>query len=125
MIHIDEVLIIHDYLIETFGGLKGIRDIKLLASAMKRPYSGAFDDEFYPSVTLKAAALIEGIVKNHPFLDGNKRTAYVILRLFLNEHGKDILADEDDKYDMVMRIANSEIEFGEVHTWIENHLVDR
>jgi death-on-curing protein len=125
MITFEEVQIIHEYLIDTFGGSKGIRDLDMLKSALNRPFSGSFDQEYYPDLLTKSTALIEALIKNHPFVDGNKRTGYVIFRLYLNKHGMDILANEDDKYDFVMRIAKGESEFNDIRNWIESHLVDK
>ena len=90
MIEIQEVLIVHDILIKEFGGAVGIRDYNLLVSALGRPFGGNQNIEYYPSVCDKAGALIESLIKNHPFVDGNKRTGYVIMRLFLISNGYNI-----------------------------------
>lgn len=79
MIDLQEVLSIHKILIESFGGAYGLRDRSSLDSALQRPFQ-TFDGEFvYKSILEKAAALIESILINHPFVDGNKRTGYVLL----------------------------------------------
>ena len=77
MIDINEVEKIHDILLENFGGAKGIRDKGALESAINRPYQTFDGQELYPSPIDKAAAIFESIISNHPFIDGNKRTAYV------------------------------------------------
>jgi death-on-curing protein len=90
MIDIKDVLNIHNILIDKFGGSKGIRDIGLLESAINRPFATFDNKDLYPTPTEKAAAILESILINHPFLDGNKRTAYVLMRLILLENGLDI-----------------------------------
>ena len=105
MISLNEVLAIHDILIETFGGAKGIRDYAGLESAISRPFQTFDGQELYPEGVDKASALFESIISNHPFIDGNKRTAYVLMRLFLKQDMMDIDASEDDKFDFVLRSA--------------------
>jgi death-on-curing protein len=122
MIEIQEVLIIHDILITEFGGSNGVRDYNLLASAINRPFSGIDNLEFYPSIHEKAGVLIESIVKNHPFVDGNKRTGYVIMRLFLLNNGYDIEATQDEKYEFVMNVASGNLTIEQIISWISSRL---
>ena len=122
MIDIQEVLVIHDTLIVQFGGSNGIRDYNLLVSAINRPFTGTGDTEFYPTIHEKAAALIESIVKNHPFVDGNKRTGYVMMRLFLLNNGFDIQASQDEKYTFVIRIASGSLSIEHITSWILEHI---
>src|SRR3989338_2780411 len=75
-ISIDEVLAIHYTIIKGFGGLPGIRDFGLLHSAIERPKASFGGEDLYPNIFEKAAALLHSLILNHPFLDGNKRTAY-------------------------------------------------
>ncbi len=77
MISLSQAGYIHDILIKTFGGSNGIRNVDLLQSALQRPYSTFEGKDLYNSPIKKAAALIESILNNHPFIDGNKRTGYV------------------------------------------------
>jgi death-on-curing protein len=77
MISLSEVKHIHNILIAKFGGSKGIRDLGILESAINRPYQTFDKNELYPDPEDKAAAIFESIISNHPFVDGNKRTAYV------------------------------------------------
>src|SRR5690348_10413515 len=97
---------IHKILIEQFGGTLGLRDSGALASALSRPFQTFEGKELYPTAIQKAASLIESILSNHPFIDGNKRTGYVLMRLFLVDHGYDIKATQDEKYNFVIRIAS-------------------
>ena len=76
MIPLKEVEHIHKLLIDTFGGSHGVRDLSALLSALARPFQTFDNKELYPTPIDKAASLLESIVSNHPFIDGNKRTAY-------------------------------------------------
>lgn len=122
MISLEDVLKVHEILIERFGGTSGVRDRELLESAIGRPYNTFDLEDLYPTPIDKAAAIIESIVKNHPFVDGNKRTGYTLMRLLLlNEH-LDIHTTEDDKYDFVILIAEGKLSFEEIRNWIERKL---
>lgn len=118
MIDLQEVFEIHQVLIQEFGGSQGVRDEGLLKSALERPFSGFGKTEFYPTPEEKAGAVLESIVKNHPFIDGNKRTGYVLMRLILMQFGKDITATQDEKYSFVIEVASGQIEFQEIVAWI-------
>jgi len=120
-----QVLEIHRLAIEEFGGSDGLRDEGALLSALERPNSGFGDVEFYPSPAEKAAALLESIVKNHPFVDGNKRTGYTLMRFTLLKNGLDILATEDERYDFVVQVASGEIEYETILSWIQQRSVTR
>jgi death-on-curing protein len=87
----DEVLAIHERVIETFGGADGVRDPGLLESALYRPQSGYYED-----LVSMAAALFESLILNHPFVDGNKRVAFFATDVFLRLNGwrLDVHADE-------------------------------
>ena len=123
MITLQNVLIIHEKLIEEFGGSTGVRDINLLESALARPFSGFGDVEFYPTPAQKAAALVESVVVNHPFIDGNKRTGYVLMRLMLMLYGKHIDATQTEQYDFVIKIASGIISLTAIIDWIEEKIV--
>ena len=79
MIKIELVINIHELLIEKFGGIHGIRDINALESAIARPFMTFEKENLYPTPILQATALIESLISNHPFLDGNKRIGYVTI----------------------------------------------
>ena len=122
MITIEQAIEIHLVLVEKFGGSIGIQNKDLLESALSRPYQTFDKKELYKSPIEKAAALIESIIINHPFLDGNKRFDYVAMRLTLLEEGLDIDAGEEKKYDFVMAIAKGELKFSGICNWINNNL---
>ncbi len=120
---IEEVLNIHQILIERFGGSAGVRDYKALEAAISRPYSTFDQQELYPTEVDKAAAILESIVTNHPFQDGNKRTGYTLMRLTLLQAGYDIDSDLDEKYDFVISIASGDMDIDQIKDWLKRRLV--
>jgi len=122
MIDFETALFIHHKSVEDYGGGSGIRDEGSLHAALGRPWQTFGQQELYLTPVDKAAALFESIIINHPFIDGNKRTAYVLLRLTLNIYGFDILAGEDEKYIMTIDASSGVIRFNEIKVWISNHL---
>jgi death-on-curing protein len=121
MIDLRDVENIHNILIERFGGSKGIRDKTVLESAINRPFQTFDQKELYPTGIDKAAAIFESIISNHPFIDGNKRTAYVLMRIALLESRQDIVADENVKYDFVIAAAKGELRFDKIREWISRY----
>ena len=121
MIDLEDILNIHEFLINKFGGSHGVRDKNLLKSAIARPFQTFDKKDLYKSHVEKAAALIESIVSNHPFIDGNKRTGYVLMRLYLMQNGLDIVATQDDKYKFVIAIASGSLSFEKIVSWINRH----
>lgn len=122
MISLKEVESIHEILIDKFGGSKGIRDRGILESAINRPYQTFDQNELYPLPVDKAAAIFESVISNHPFVDGNKRTAYVLMRLILLENNLDIDASQNEKYEFVISAAKGEIKFDAIRDWLINHM---
>lgn len=122
MISIKEVKIIHNILIDKFGGTEGIRDIGLLESALARPFATFDNNDLYLNPIEKASAILESIVINHPFIDGNKRTAYTLMRLILLENGLDIIASQESKYDLVISASTGKFRFDEIKNWIQSNL---
>lgn len=123
MISLQEVEKIHQILILEFGGANGIRDKDFLDSALARPFQTFDGKELYPTPLDKAASLIESILINHPFVDGNKRTGYVLMRLLLLQNKLDILASQEEKYSFVMDIASGYSNFETIVKWLANHTV--
>ena len=83
----EQVLFLHDRLIEETGGEHGVRDLGGLESALARPHAAFGDTEFYPGLMEKAAVLMDGLTRNHPFIDGNKRISISTAVLFLQVNG--------------------------------------
>jgi len=122
MIDIHDAIRIHEVLIEKFGGSQGIRDLALLESALSRPFQTFDQKDLYPTPIDKAAALIESILINHPFIDGNKRIGYVLMRLLIMNYGFDVLASQDEKYDFVIKIAIGEYRYSEIADWLTSNI---
>ncbi len=118
MISTEDVLKIHKLLIDQFGGTHGVRDYSSLNSAINRPFTTFDQQELYPETVDKAAAILESIVTNHPFIDGNKRTGYVLARLLLLKVGLDIEATQADKYAMVIAVSKGEWKFDQIKDWL-------
>jgi death on curing protein len=125
MIPIKEVEQLHRILIENFGGSHGIRDFESLQSAIARPFQTFDNVELYPSSIEKAAALLESILINHPFVDGNKRTGYTIMRLFLIQNDYDITASQNEKYQFIVQVASGIIKYDEIVLWLQSNVTKK
>ena len=119
MIDLKQALSIHQILIEKFGGSEGVRDQGALEAALNRPYATFDLKDLYPSPIDKAAAILESILINHPFIDGNKRTAYVLMRLTLMQYEMDIDADQKEKYDFIIKIVEGKIKIDQIKEWLQ------
>lgn len=112
---------IHNILINTYGGSKGIRDKGALESALARPFATFDQNDLYLTAIDKAAALFESLIINHPFVDGNKRISYVLMRLILIENKIDIVASQDEKYNFVISASKGEYRFEEIKNWLNEY----
>jgi len=114
---------LHDTIIETYGGAKGLIDSRLLEAALERPFMGlANGTELFPSDVEKAAALLEGIILFHPFVDGNKRTATIFTFQFLKEHFYTIETVNEEIVEFVTKIATKELQFNDIKEWIAHRV---
>lgn len=120
-----DVLEIHRQIIATTGGGPGCRDQGLLDSAVHRPQAAFGGIAAYPDAAAQAAALLHSLAQNHPFVDGNKRTAYAAMRVFLRLNACDIAASEDETYDFVIGVASSKLGLDDATLWIRSHLKKR
>ena len=118
----DVVLAIHSRQIAEHGGLEGIRDSGLLESALNKPKQRYTYEKPEPDLAILAAAYAYGIASNHPFVDGNKRVAFVVCRLFLKLNGADLIASGEEKYAVFMKLAAGEITESELAEWISKNL---
>ena len=118
----DVVRAIHSRQIAEHGGADGIRDEGLLASALDRPRNLHAYGDPRPDLAALAAAYGYGIARNHPFVDGNKRTALVLTRLFLALNGATFAASAASKYETMMRLASGEIDEDAFAAWVRAHL---
>ncbi|SEG23588.1 death on curing protein [Bryocella elongata] len=113
---------VHDRLIERYGGVAGVRDENAFESAIGRPRNLASYGEV-TSIPRLAAALPWAILRNHPFADGNKRTAFAALMIFLDRNGYGISCTEVEETAMVLRAAASEITEDQWTDWVERTAV--
>ena len=111
-----EILAIHDAQLAEHGGASGLRDSGALESALARPQNLAAYGE--PDATALAAAYAFGIARNHPFVDGNKRTAFVALELFLELHGYELKADDVQCVVTMLALAAGELSEAELAEWL-------
>jgi death-on-curing protein len=121
MFTVELVLSIHEKAIELFGGGKGIRDLGALESAINRPFQTFGEEDLYPTAFEKAAAIGESIIMNHPFVDGNKRTGYILLQTILNYSGYILTANKNSRYSFVIDISTGTIRFEEIVEWLKNN----
>ena len=111
---------IHNNLTDKFGGSKGIRDIGGLEAALNRPFAAFDSNDLYTSPVDKATALFENIIINHPFVDGNKRTAFVLMKFLLFKNSITIKASQSEKYQMVLSASKGKIRFDEIKLWLQS-----
>lgn len=115
---LDEVLAIHDRLIEVFGGAEGVRDLGLLESALYRPQTGYYED-----IIQMSAALFESLLMNHPFVDGNKRAAFFVTDTFLRMNGFSIRVDSKTAYEFIINLFESHaVQMDTLAAWIKEHI---
>lgn len=103
----------------TYGGRRGVSSLHLIQSALGRPYSG-----YHRSFSSKCAALLHSVVTNHGFVDGNKRTAWILVELLIQRSGYSLGVPEDEPIDdLVVAVASGELDFGELEIWFRERLV--
>ncbi len=114
----EEVVAIHDTAIHEFGGSMGLRDMGALESALLRPQMG-----YYDGIIEEAAAMLESLAMNHPFVDGNKRTAFYATDTFLRKNGHFIDCDNDEAYAFFIRLfETNSFRFAELKVWLDEHV---
>src|SRR3954471_15443380 len=119
-----EVVVLHDEILRITGiGSPGLRSVELLESALGRPFHGLADGtEFFPTALLKAAALLHALVTNHPFVDGNKRTAFACAGLFLESRGLILVADENETVELMVAVGDGRRGVDEIAEWLKLRL---
>jgi death on curing protein len=114
-------LALHDRQLAEHGGQAGLRDESLLLSALARPQQLLSYGNPPPDLCALAAAYAYGIAKNHPFLDGNKRTAFVVYRLFLKWNGIELHADKIERYRTMLALAAGDVSEEEFSAWLREN----
>ena len=122
LLTLDEVLAIHAHHIRRYGGRSGLRDRGLLESALAIPRASFGGHELHESLVEKAAAYLFHLVRNHPFIDGNKRVGLAVCLVFLRLNGVTIRATDDELVDLVMGVAAGDISKAEVAVFLSHHV---
>jgi death-on-curing protein len=115
------VLTIHTDLLQRYGGETGIRDKNLLESALAQPKMTIGGKYIHKTIFDKAAAYGFHTCMNHPFVDGNKRIAFVLMDIFLQKNGWEMTANEEESYTMMMTLASGKLSKAQLSSWIKEH----
>ena len=119
---VNEIIMIHTKIITTTGGSDGLRDHVLLESAIMSCYQAYGGEDLYPGVIEKAARLAFGICANHPFIDGNKRTAVTAMLVILRLNNITVSFSQKELISLGLGIADGSLEYEAVAKWIQTHL---
>lgn len=118
---VKDVLLLHNMAIDTSGGSHGLRDFGLLESAVARPQSSFDGEDLYQTIFLKAGALVHSLLRNHAFVDGNKRTSMFSIMTFLELNGYKFDAKQKDVVDYALKIENEKLSVEEIAGWLKKH----
>ena len=118
---LDEIIAIHFDQLERYGGSHGIRDLDLLFSAIARTQATFGGFELYPDIFKKVAALFHSLILNHPFVDGNKRTAVVSAGRMLNINGHQLSCTKQEITNFPISVASKKIDMEEISGWFKKH----
>jgi len=115
----EQILFLHSRLIAETGGAHGVRDLGMLLSAIGRPQATFEEKDLYPDLFLKAAALMDSLVRNHPFVDGNKRTAIASAALFLRINGHRLVVENSEMVRFALACAQTQLSLDEIAEWFK------
>ena len=118
-----QILLLHEQLIAETGGSSGLRDEGMLDSALNAPFQTFGGEDVYPSLQQKAARLCFGLVKNHPFLDGNKRIGAHVMLVFLALNGIELQHTQTELSDVILQLAAGTIQSSDLLNWISTHQI--
>jgi death-on-curing protein len=118
---LDEVLVIHDKMLTIGGGHEGIHDFTFLHFAIERPKAQFGGEYLYTTIWFMAAAMLHSLVKNHPFNDGNKRTAFFTTLRFLNKNGYIFTAAKNEIVEFMVSIDVKNIDIEQIAVWLEKY----
>ena len=119
---LSEVLETHGRVMQQSGGTKGICDLGALESAIAQPRVTFGGSELYPTIVEKAGALGFSLIQNHPFVDGNKRTAHAAMETFLVLNGWEIRASVDEQERVILQVASGEMGREDFTNWLRTHV---
>ena len=115
----EQVLFLHSRLIAETGGEHGVRDLGMLLSALGRPQATFEGKDLYPDLFSKTAALMDSLVRNHPFVDGNKRTAITAAAVFLRMNGYQLIVENEEMVRFTLACAQSHLALVEITDWFQ------
>ena len=118
-----QILLLHEQLIAETGGSSGLRDEGMLDSALNTPFQTFAGKDVYPSLQQKAARLCFGLVKNHPFVDGNKRIGAHVMLVFLALNGIELQYAQTELSDIILQLAANTIQSSDLLNWILTHQI--
>lgn len=121
LITVEELLFLHFKIIDDFGGSHGVRDEGRLESAITAPNQEVFGQELYPTIFDKSAVYIRAIIGDHPFTDGNKRTAVTTGVIFLKRNGVEMTATPKELEDFAVRVAVDHLDIPAIAAWLKEH----
>jgi len=119
-----EVLELYQRVMEISGGAQGIRDLQALQSSLAQPRMTFDGQELHGSMVPKAVALGFSLIKNHPFVDGNKRIGHAAMEAFLMLNGHEIRADVNEQEEVILKVAAGEMGRTELEQWLSAHVVE-
>ena len=122
---LEHILILHKRVIDQSGGSIGILDQGILESALAQPFMSYGEQELYPTLIEKVAALGFSLINNHPFVDGNKRIGHAAIEVTLLMNGYEIQADVDPQEAVILAVDSSEMNRESFLEWLQNHVVKR
>ncbi len=125
LLTLEQVLKLHRRVIEQSGGAMGVRNQEGLESALAQPRMSYADQELYPTLIEKVAALGFSLINNHPFVDGNKRIGHAALEVTLLMNGYEIHADVDSQEAVILAVAASKMNRQDFLEWLQEHVVQR
>src|SRR5262245_27205013 len=108
-------------MIKLFGGSNGVRDLGLLESAAARPQASFDGVDMYESIFDKGAALLHSLLKNHPFVDGNKRTAVASTGIFLKINNYRLINQHEKELEFALKVENESLSFEDIADWLKKH----
>ena len=118
----EHIILLHSQLTETFGGSPGLRDEGMLESAINAPFQTYDNIDLYPTLLDKASRLCYGLVKNHPFIDGNKRIGAHAMLVFLALNNIDLQYDDNDLIDLILSVASGKKSDNDILYWLQKHI---
>ena len=117
----EQVLRLHAELVVETGGVDGIRDAGMLASALQAPFANFGGMDMYSSIQVKAARFCYGLIQNHPFIDGNKRIGAHAMLVFLALNGIELTYTQQELIDVILSVASGKTDAASLLAWVVNH----